>query len=182
MNGHSSHLSWLNHRCKIECLQWPTRAWAISSLAKRSTIRMKGKGWTRTIAGGYICWTWASIRSPRYQYLPWPHLNNTWWPFSSWAHSHSACSSHSNQGSKDIWKSQRTQNEKPNHIAQKENNTKKKPLTKQKISPKKKKPHIIDNQIINHHTPNLQRTLGRHWQTILGQPTKKPGIHITNIC
>ena len=59
---------------------------------------------------------------------------------------------------------------------------KKKPLTKQKISPKKKKPHIIDNQIINHHTPNLQRTLGRHWQTILGQPTKKPGIHITNIC
>ena len=22
MNGHSSHLPWLNHECKIECLQW----------------------------------------------------------------------------------------------------------------------------------------------------------------
>ena len=51
---------------------------------------------------GYLCSTWDNTLSPRYQYFPCPHSNNTWRPFCSRACSHSAYPSHLAQEFKSI--------------------------------------------------------------------------------
>jgi len=76
----------------------------ISSSARKSTNRMEGQGGIGIVVGGYLCWTWGNTRSPRYQYLPCLHSNNTWRSFISKACSHSTYPSHPAQGFKDIWK------------------------------------------------------------------------------
>ena len=41
--------------------------------------------------------------------------------------------------------------------------------------------HIISSQIVNHQAPNFQRTLGRCWKTMFGQPTKKSRKNAINL-
>ena len=99
----------------------------IFSLVRRSANRMVGQGGTRSVIGGYTCWTWGNTRSLRYQCLPCPHSNNTWQLFSSKACSHSSYSSHPTQGFKHISKitKERRMRKRPSH-----NQTPKTPHTK----------------------------------------------------